>query len=498
MIEDEARDAELAQHTLRQGGFDFVFKRVDTKEDFLRQVQQFEPSVILSDHGLPAFDGFSALHLAQQKCPDVPFIFVTGSLGEEMAISALKNGATDFVLKNHLSGLPSAVHRALDQADSRVQRRRAEEALQSSEERYRRLVELSPDALFVQSDDRIVFINTAGVKLLGGRDATDVIGKPAIGFVHPDDRKKVQQRVKKLQDEQKPIRFFEHKIVRADGTSVDVEMAAAPLTFEGKAAAQVILHDITERKAAEEEIRRLNTELEQRVEQRTAELESANRELEAFSYSVSHDLRAPLRHIEGFVEILRATKAPMLDEEGRKYLQTITDSAKQMGKLIDDLLGFSRTARVELRKVKVSLNEIVQSVLYDLRGETANRKVEWTVGILPAAEGDPALLRQVLFNLISNALKYTRPRPAAKIEVGNQPAETEIVVFVKDNGVGFDMRYSEKLFGVFQRLHRASEFEGTGVGLANVRRIISRHGGRTWADSQPDKGAVFYFSLPKK
>src|SRR5581483_6657934 len=317
MIEDEARDAELAQHTLRQGGFDFVFKRVDTKEDFLRQVQQFEPSVILSDHGLPAFDGFSALHLAQQKCPDVPFIFVTGSLGEEMAISALKNGATDFVLKNHLSGLPSAVHRALDQADSRVQRRRAEEALQSSEERYRRLVELSPDALFVQSDDRIVFINTAGVKLLGGRDATDVIGKPAIGFVHPDDRKKVQQRVKKLQDEQKPIRFFEHKIVRADGTSVDVEMAAAPLTFEGKAAAQVILHDITERKAAEEEIRRLNTELEQRVEQRTAELESANRELEAFSYSVSHDLRAPLRHIEGFVEILRATKAPDLDEEAQ-------------------------------------------------------------------------------------------------------------------------------------------------------------------------------------
>src|SRR5437868_2878159 len=214
MIEDEAHDAELAQHQLRQGGFEFMFRRVDTKDDFLRQIQQFEPTIILSDHGLPAFDGFSALHLAQEKCPNVPFIFVTGSLGEEMAINALKSGAADFVLKNRLSALPPAVHRALDQAESRQQRQRAEEELQSSEERYRRLVELSPDALFVQSDDKIVFINTAGVKLLGGRNVKELIGKSALSFVHPDYRKKVQQRVRKLQEEQKAVPFFEHKIVR--------------------------------------------------------------------------------------------------------------------------------------------------------------------------------------------------------------------------------------------------------------------------------------------
>jgi PAS domain S-box-containing protein len=498
MIEDEARDAELAQHTLRQGGFEFSFKRVDTEEGFLREVDEFKPSVILSDHGLPAFDGFSALMLAQQKCPDVPFIFVTGSLGEEMAIKALKSGATDFVLKHHLSTLPPALHRALNQAEFQLQRKRAEEALLMSEERYRSLVELSPDALFVQIEDKIVFINTAGVKLFGAQKARDLIGRSPMGFVHPDDRKKIQLRVRKLFEEHKPLPFVEHRIVRLDGVVIDVEMAAAPLTFEGKPAAQVILHDITDRKRSEEEIRRLNLELEQRVVERTEELESANKELEAFSYSVSHDLRAPLRHIEGFVEILRATKADALDEEGQRHLQTIADSSRQMGKLIDDLLGFSRTTRVELRKIKVDLNEIIEGVLQEMQPDIGSREIEWEIGKMPQVEGDPALLRQVFYNLISNALKYTRTRRLAKIEINCTRTENEFVVYVRDNGVGFDPRYAQKLFGVFQRLHRASEFEGTGIGLANVRRIITRHGGRTWAESELDEGATFFISLPLK
>jgi PAS domain S-box-containing protein len=498
MIEDEARDAELAEHTLRQGGFEFSFKRVDTEEGFVREIEEFRPNVILSDHGLPAFDGFSALTLAQEKCPDVPFIFVTGSLGEEMAIKALKSGATDFVLKHHLSTLPPALHRALNQAEFHLQRKRAEEALLMSEERYRSLVELSPDALFVQINDKIVFINSAGVKLLGAHRAKDIIGRSASGFIHPDDRKRIQVRLRKLSEEHKPLRFIEHRIIRLDGVAIDVEMAATPLTFEGKEAAQVILHDITDRKQAEEEIRRLNLELEQRVIERTAELEAANKELEAFSYSVSHDLRAPLRHIEGFVEILRATKAEVLDDEGRRHLQTIADSSRQMGKLIDDLLSFSRTARAELRKVNVNLNDLVQSVIHEMEPDTAGRDVEWRINQMPQVEGDPALLRQVFSNLINNALKYTRTRPHARVEIGSTETESEAVIFIRDNGVGFDPRYAQKLFGVFQRLHRAAEFEGTGVGLANVRRIITRHGGRTWAESELDEGATFFFSLPKK
>ncbi|HVV73753.1 MAG TPA: ATP-binding protein, partial [Verrucomicrobiae bacterium] len=459
-------------------------------------LERFRPSVILSDHGLPAFDGFSALSIAQKKAPDVPFIFVTGSLGEEMTIQALKSGATDFVLKHRLSTLSAAVHRALRQADFRQQRRKAEEALLTSEERYRTLVELSPDALFVQIDERIVFINSAGVKLFGAANPEQLIGKHTRELVHKDYLKAVQQRRRQMREQGKPLPFLEQRWVRLDGTPVDVEVAAAPLIFAGKSAAQVIAHDITERKRTEQEIRRLNADLERRVRNRTAELELANKELEAFSYSVSHDLRAPLRHIEGFVEIL-TNSCGALDAESRGHLQTITSSARKMGRLIDDLLTFSRTARAELTKGPVRLGPMVHSIIRELQGQSERRQVDWVVHELPAVEADSALLHQVLVNLLGNALKYTSTRDRARIEVGASSTPTEDVVLVRDNGVGFDMRYAHKLFGVFQRLHRASDFEGTGIGLANVRRIIHRHGGRTWAEGELDQGATFYFSLPK-
>jgi light-regulated signal transduction histidine kinase (bacteriophytochrome) len=243
-------------------------------------------------------------------------------------------------------------------------------------------------------------------------------------------------------------------------------------------------------------MRQENQELERRAAERTVELEATNKELEAFSYSVSHDLRAPLRHIEGFVEILSTSKGAGLDDESRRYLQMISQSARQMARLIDDLLAFSRTGRAELRKTRLDTRHMVDEVIRGFSDEVQGREIQWKLGALAPMDADPALLKQVWTNLLSNALKYTRPRNPAVIEIGSEPGSQETIFFVRDNGVGFDMRYASKLFGVFQRLHRAADFEGTGVGLANVRRIIHRHNGRTWAEGQVGAGATFYFTLP--
>jgi len=254
---------------------------------------------------------------------------------------------------------------------------------------------------------------------------------------------------------------------------------------------------LSEIQARDKEIRLLNADLERRVAARTAEFEAANKELEAFSYSVSHDLRAPLRHIDGFVELLTKHAGQTLDEKGRRHLATISSAARKMGALIDDLLAFSRMGRAEMRKIAVNLGTLAEEVVEDLKVDVKDRRVEWKLGQLPTVHGDPAMLRLVFQNLFSNAIKYSGPKEAARIEVDAQPQNGEIVVSVHDNGVGFDPTYAHKLFGVFQRLHGPAEFEGTGIGLANVRRIVSRHGGRTWAEGAIGQGATFYFSLPK-
>jgi K+-sensing histidine kinase KdpD len=251
--------------------------------------------------------------------------------------------------------------------------------------------------------------------------------------------------------------------------------------------------ELEQRKRREDEIRKLNNELAKRAR----DLETSNNELESFAYSVSHDLRAPLRHVVGYSELLQKQAASLLDEKSRRFMETILESSKRMGNLIDDLLAFSRIGRTETKNTLVSLDQLVKEAVAEIGQDTAGRDIVWKIHPLPVAYGDRSMLKLVIGNLLANAVKFTRMRAPAEIEIGCADGEDEVEVFVRDNGAGFDMQYVDKLFGVFQRLHLPEEFEGTGIGLATVRRIIHRHGGEVRAEGSVDQGATLYFSLPK-
>jgi PAS domain S-box-containing protein len=377
-----------------------------------------------------------------------------------------------------------------------TERKRAEDEVERTQAFLDSVVENIPDMVFVKDagELRFVRLNHAGERLLGfprealiGRNDYDFFPKEQADFFSAKDREVLKGGA--LLD------IPDEAITRQDGTQRFLHTKKVPILDETGRPLYLlgISEDITGRKAAQEQIEKLNESLRLHG----AQLESANKELEAFSYSVSHDLRAPLRHISGFVDLLRQHVASSLDDKGRRFLDTIAASASRMGELIDDLLVFSRMGRSEMGRSQVSLSPMVAGVLREMDGEVKGRDIEWTIAALPVVEADPAMLRLVFANLIGNAIKYTRTRERAHIEIGATNGGPEVVIFVRDNGVGFDMQYAHKLFGVFQRLHRAEEFEGTGIGLANVRRIIHRHGGRTWAEGAVDRGASFYFSLPK-
>ncbi|MEW6511250.1 MAG: CHASE3 domain-containing protein [Bacteroidota bacterium] len=381
-----------------------------------------------------------------------------------------------------LTGIYVVVHRDL------LGRYHAETAMREAKNLLDSIIEHIPLMVFLKdaAELRFVRFNEAGEDMIGfsrseliGKNDFDFFPREQADFFTAKDREVLRSdAVLDIPEEPIQTKSRGTRILHTRKIALRDE-AGEPKYLLG------ISEDVTERKRLEEERARLNLNLE-----------AANRELEAFTYSVSHDLRAPLRHVDGFADLLVRRSAGALDEQSRRYLQTITDAVKHMGVLIDELLVFSRMGRVEVRSSRVHMTELVQDVIRGLDQECAGRVVRWIVDPLPDVTADPSMIRLVLVNLLDNAVKYTRPRAEAQIEIRHimHPGEAEF--FVRDNGVGFDMQYEHKLFGVFQRLHSASEFEGTGIGLANVRCIIHRHGGRTWAVGDVDKGAAIHFTLP--
>ncbi|MDD1678316.1 MAG: PAS domain S-box protein, partial [Methanomicrobiales archaeon] len=377
-----------------------------------------------------------------------------------------------------------------------TERKRMEEELRVSESKFKELVGLLPQAIFeTDAEGKIMYANPYTYDMLGyvAEDREKEL------FIHqmisPEGRDRALQNFQGVLY-QKLTGGREYTLVRKDGSRFRAMVYTAPIIREGvPLGIRGTLIDLTKLKEVEEEIRRLNDELEHRVKERTIELVETNKELESFTYSVSHDLRAPLRAIDGFSGILLENYQNSLPPEAKVYLSKVRANAQQMALLIDALLNFSRTSRSQVKKEILDPKPLAAAALEEIHAELDHRQVDITIHDLPLCSADPAMLKLVFQNLLSNSLKFTRSRAKGEIEVGSYPKGNRTVYYVKDNGIGFDMRYVHKLFGVFQRLHTASEYEGTGVGLAIVQKIIQRHGGNVWAESEIGKGATFYFTL---
>lgn len=615
-LEDLPTDAGLINRALRKEIPGTEILVVDNKTDYEKALTDFSPDLVISDHSLPSFTSTEALKIFKQTGLQIPFILVTATVSEDFAVHAMKAGADDYILKDSLTRLPSAIENALERYKILKERKKAEEAVVISEKRHRRLIENMTDAIVMISDSGKLIYQSPSVGRISGFTFEDTWNKPVFEFIHPDDLKDCleffnevkrqpgvglqnQYRIltksgnyiwiegtmtnlledesvnavvvnyrdinQRVEDEEKikaselkyrtlieqasdaivvahrdagilevnssAEKLFgytkeelvkmkwndlvvpedlktgisltgqltiggeavnEHRIKRKDDTYLDVEISAGNISGDRVLG---IFRDITKRKEAEKEIAELNESLEEKVKERTAQLLEVNSDLESFNYSVSHDLRSPLQVISGYASILMRKFAGQLNDEAQQLLVGIKSYTKQMSLIMESLLNLSRLGRASVEKSPNNMNDIVRTVLSELRlvfQDVADIRIQ----ALPDALCDSGLIKQVWINLISNAIKFSKQKTHPVIEIGSIVNGDELIYFVKDNGAGFDMKYSDTLFGVFHRLHDTSEFEGTGVGLTIVHRIISKHGCRIWAEAKVGEGATFYFTLP--
>lgn len=452
IAEDSQTQAEQLTHFLDTRGYVVTVTR--NGRQALAAALQNKPAMIITDVVMPEMDGYTLCKEIKSlpALKDVPVVLVTSLSRPQDIVKGLECGADSFIRKPY---------------DEKYLLSRVDYILTNHELRKSERLHVGVQLHF---GGQSYFITSERQQIL------DLLISTYEGAVQINEE----------------LEFKQRELQEANGA---LEARVAERTTELARANQQLQIELAERKHAEEQVQKMNEDLERRVVDRTAQLAAANKELEAFSYSVSHDLRAPLRHIDAFAEQLIEEHSAQLTSEAQGQLKRIQKSTRKMGRMIDDLLNLARLDRRSMVLETTSLNSLVEAVVQDLKSEIAGRDIDWHIGSLPSVKCDPGLLQQVFVNLLSNAVKYTRPRERAVIEVGCSTIEGASVFFVRDNGAGFDPNHADKLFGVFQRLHNDREFEGTGVGLATVQRIIRKHGGRVWAKAETDKGATFYFSI---
>lgn len=477
----------------------------------LRLVLQRDFAVILLDVNMPGMDGFETAQLLRQRPANAhtPIIFVTAfNTGETDIFRGYSLGAVDYlftpvtpdVLRSKVSVFVELAKRNREIARQADALRRAEEArLQQQleqaaariewETRRNRFFRLSIELLAI-ADYSAAFsqTNPTWERTLGHASA-DLAGRPILGFIHPDDQARMSEALANVTRAENPL-YFETRFRAAAGDYRWLGWTIAPFAAEGLL--YIFARDITERRQREDEITRLNDSLQKNA----THLQAMNQELEAFSYSLAHDLRTPLRAIATYSEVLLTDEATGLRPEATRIVQSVHRNSMRMLQLMDDFLGFFRVARKEPKRELVNVHALVREAIAATQPDKGKRHVEFVVGELPSVKGDATMLLQVFVNLLSNAVKFTSTRALARIEVSCDAAGVPPVFRVRDNGVGFDMKYSNKLFGVFERLHAREAFDGTGIGLATVQKIVQRHGGVVWAEAEIDRGATFYFTLP--
>ncbi|MBO9205150.1 MULTISPECIES: ATP-binding protein [Niastella] len=483
IVDDKVNNIYALEQILGQPGRNLI--SATNGNEALKVALNQEIDLIILDVQMPGMDGFEVAQIlkSNKRTSETPIIFVTAELKDHrFVMKGFEEGAIDYLYKPLNPEITEAKVSVLLQLH-RQQRELLEKNL--ALENYALLINNSADLICIINAETLLFeeVNNAAFSLLG-YTAQEMKNSSLLEYLSEEG----QSKIKELSVEYQSTFSFETLMFTKNGehrfVSWNIVQKKDCWFANGR--------DITRQKKADFEIKQLNINLERNV----AQLQLINKELESFSYSVSHDLRAPLRSINGYAQMIQDDHAQSLNEEANRMFNVIRKNATKMGTLIDDLLSFSRMGRKEITRVPIDFNKLVEPIVAELK-QTAPENIIFTIHPLPGTQGDPSLLSQVFVNLISNAIKYSAKKEIPHIEIGAEIRDEELVYYVKDNGAGFDMQYAHKLFGVFQRLHGSDEFEGTGVGLAIVQRIIVKHGGKVWAEGKSGEGATFYFSLPK-